>query len=48
VSPEAAARFALMLSLGSMLVRSLDLPEVDTGEWTTFMRHLVDAYADAG
>lgn len=48
VSPEAAARFALMLSLGSMLVRSLDLPEVDTGEWTTFMRQLVDAYADAG
>jgi AcrR family transcriptional regulator len=46
VSPEAAARFALMLSLGSMLVRSLDLPEVDSAEWTTFMRRLVDAYAD--
>jgi AcrR family transcriptional regulator len=48
VSAEAAARCALMLSLGSMLVRRLDLPEVDADEWTAFVRRLVDAYAPAG
>lgn len=48
VAPDAAARFALMLSLGSMLVRSLDLPETDGDEWTAFMRRLVDAYAGDG
>ena len=48
IAPEAAARFALMLSLGSMLVRSLDLPETDADEWTAFMRRLVDAYAGDG
>ena len=46
VSPEVAARFALMLSLGSMLVRSLDLPEADGDEWTAFIRRLIDAYAE--
>lgn len=44
VSAEAAARFALMLSLGSMLVRSLDLPETDATEWTDLVRRLIGAY----
>ncbi len=45
VSADAAARFALMLSLGSMLVRSLDMPETDPAEWTAFMRRLVGAFS---
>jgi AcrR family transcriptional regulator len=44
ISPAAAARFALMLSLGSMLVRALDLPDADPGEWATFVRRLVGAF----
>ena len=44
VSAEAAARFALMLGLGSMLVRALDLPPADPADWTTFMRRLVGAF----
>jgi AcrR family transcriptional regulator len=45
MSADAAARFALMLSLGSMLVRSLDMPESDPAEWTAFMRRLVGAFS---
>jgi AcrR family transcriptional regulator len=44
VSPRSAARFALMLSLGSMLVQSLDLPETDPDEWSAFLQRLVAAY----
>ena len=44
VSPDAAARFALMLGLGSMLVRALDLPATDPDDWTTFIRRLVGAF----
>ncbi len=44
VSAQAAARFALMLSLGSMLVRSLDMPETDGAEWTDLVRRLIGAY----
>ena len=45
MSPEAAARLALMLSLGSMLVRSLDLPPTDTTDWTDLVRRLVGAFS---
>jgi AcrR family transcriptional regulator len=45
VSPEAAARLALMLSLGSMLVRSLDLPPTDTTDWTALVRRLIGAFS---
>ena len=41
-----AARFALMLSLGSMLVRSLDLPATDPDDWAAFMRRLIDAFTE--
>jgi len=44
VSPEAAARFALMLGLGSMLVRTLDLPATDPDDWATFIRRIVGAF----
>jgi AcrR family transcriptional regulator len=46
VSPAAAARFALMLSLGSVLVRSLDMPVTDPAEWTAFMRRLIGAFSE--
>jgi AcrR family transcriptional regulator len=45
VSAEAAARFALMLSLGSMIVRSLDMPPADPADWTDFVRRLVGAFS---
>ena len=45
-SPEAAARFALMLGLGSMLVRTLDLPETDPADWTAFIRRVIDAFTE--
>jgi hypothetical protein len=35
-----------MLSLGSMLVRSLDLPPADPADWTAFMRRLIDAFTE--
>jgi AcrR family transcriptional regulator len=44
VAPETAARFALMLGLGSMFVRTLDLPAPDPDEWSTFVRRLVGAF----
>jgi AcrR family transcriptional regulator len=46
VPAETAARFALMLSLGSMLVRSLDMPATDPAAWTAFMRRLIDAFTE--
>jgi AcrR family transcriptional regulator len=44
MSPDAAARFALMLNLGSMLVRSLDMPVTDPADWSTFIDRLVDGF----
>jgi AcrR family transcriptional regulator len=44
VSPEVAARFALMLGLGSMLVRALDMPLTDQAEWAAFIRRLVGTF----
>jgi AcrR family transcriptional regulator len=44
LSADVAARFALMLSLGSMLVSELDLPAVDQSEWTSLIRRLVGAF----
>jgi AcrR family transcriptional regulator len=46
VSPEVAARFALMLGLGSMLVRTLDLPETDPADWTAFIRRVIGAFTE--
>ena len=44
VSADAAARFALMLALGSLLVRALGLPAVDGDEWATFFARLIDGF----
>jgi hypothetical protein len=33
-----------MLSLGSMLVRSLDMPVADAADWSAFMRRLIGAF----
>jgi AcrR family transcriptional regulator len=46
VSPEAAARFGLMLGLGSMLIRNLDLPETDPAEWSAFIHRLIAAFTE--
>jgi AcrR family transcriptional regulator len=46
VSPESAARFALMLGLGSMLVRTLDLPETDATDWTAFIHRLIAGFTE--
>jgi AcrR family transcriptional regulator len=46
VSPEAAARFALMLALGSMLFRTLDVPETDPADWTAFIRRVIGAFTE--
>jgi AcrR family transcriptional regulator len=44
ITPEAAARFGLMLGLGSMFVRALDLPPPDPDEWSTFIRRFIGAF----
>ena len=46
VSPESAARFALMLGLGSMLVRTLGLPDTDAADWKAFIHRLVAAFTE--
>ncbi|MGH9214288.1 MAG: TetR family transcriptional regulator [Acidimicrobiales bacterium] len=46
VSPEVAARFAMMLGLGSMLVRALDLPATDPADWTAFIRRFIAAFTE--
>ena len=48
LSPEAAARFALMLGLGSLLVRTLDMPPADRADWNAFIRRFVGAFSPAG
>jgi AcrR family transcriptional regulator len=44
VSAEVAARFALMLGLGSMLVAELDMPDIDQDEWNIFVRRFIGAF----
>jgi AcrR family transcriptional regulator len=44
VSATAAARFTLMLGLGSALAGSLGLPPVNRTEWSTFIQRVVDAF----
>ena len=45
-SADAGSRFTLMLGLGALLVRALDLPAVDQAEWSSFIRRLVGAFTD--
>jgi AcrR family transcriptional regulator len=43
-SPEAVARFVLMLALGSMLTATLALPATEPHEWSTLIDGLVDRF----
>ncbi len=43
-SPEAVARFVLMLAFGSMLTATLALPAVDHLEWSSLIDGLVDSF----
>jgi len=44
VSAAAAARFTLMLGLGSALAASLGLPTVERAEWSALIQRVVDAF----
>jgi AcrR family transcriptional regulator len=44
VSPEALARFCLMVVMGALLSRVLDLPRIDPPEWSHLMTRLVDGF----
>ena len=42
VTPEVVARFCLMVALGAMVVRVLDLPPTDPDDWSRLIGRLVD------
>jgi AcrR family transcriptional regulator len=42
VAPDAVARFCLMVVLGAMVARVLDLPAIEPGDWTNLITRLVD------
>ncbi|HZU74192.1 MAG TPA: TetR/AcrR family transcriptional regulator [Acidimicrobiales bacterium] len=44
VDPAVVARFCLMLSLGSLMVRALDLPSTDPDAWVSAIKRIVDAF----
>lgn len=44
VSPEVVARFCLMVALGAMVVRVLDLPPTDADDWSRFIGRLVGSF----
>jgi AcrR family transcriptional regulator len=44
IDPAVVARFCLMLGLGSLLVRAMDLPSTDSGAWSSFITRLVDGF----
>jgi hypothetical protein len=44
VSAAAVGRFTLMLALGSLLVRAMNLPPVDNDEWSSFIARLLDGF----
>lgn len=44
VSPEAVARFCLMVVMGALLSRVVDLPPVDPTDWSSFMTRLVGGF----
>ena len=41
---QALARFCLMLGLGSLLVRAMDLPNVNRAAWGALINRLVDGF----
>ena len=44
VDPAVVARFCLMLGLGSLVVRALDMPGTDPDAWASFISRLVDGF----
>ena len=42
LSARAAARFMLMVALGSVVVGALDLPQIDRDDWSALIARLVD------
>lgn len=42
--PAVVARFCLMLGLGSLLIRALELPSTDSDAWASFINRLVDGF----
>lgn len=44
VSPQVAARFALMLGLGSIVADTLHLDDVDAEDWSSFIHRFIDAF----
>ena len=44
---EAIARFAMMLTLGSLLAGSLDLPAIDSEAWDDVVGRVISSVADA-
>lgn len=48
VDPAVVARFCLMLGLGSLVVRAVDLPPTDPDAWASFISRLVDGFRSKG
>lgn len=44
VPADVIARFCLMLGLGSLLVRAMDLPRTDPDQWSALINRLVDSF----
>jgi hypothetical protein len=44
VDPAVFARFSLMLGLGALLVRAMDLPPTDQDAWKAFITRVVDGF----
>lgn len=44
VDPAVVARFSFMLVLGSILIRTLDLPSTDQAAWGSFIDRMVDQF----
>ncbi len=46
VSVDVAARFTLMLGLGALFVRALDLPAPDPDDWDAFIHRIIAAFTE--
>lgn len=44
VDPAVVARFCLMLGLGSLLLRAMDIPSTDSDAWASFINRIVDGF----
>jgi AcrR family transcriptional regulator len=44
VDPAVVSRFCLMLALGSLLVRAMDLPSTDPDAWASLINRLVNSF----